>query len=264
MGIQNNAGNVRPVVSILLERADQFVANGEIEHACSFYRAAIAADQTAIARIAYGAFLADAEREVAARKQLEEAWDTAKLLNDSASCALACHNLASLYRRQGQAVIAESYQQQALRAWMDQGPEKPIPAWLISGRAHDLIERDSVNADRLWRIAQSEKEEASTALMNRAVMAHRNAQDQQARNMLREAFAVAEERRELAACAAILQNLAELEMQSGRWTIADECLKVAEQIEIQASRQRSVHQIREMRNALKRGLAMLATDPSWN
>ena len=168
---------IKPVVRALLEKAEWFSTQGEPEHATAFFRAAVAADSTGIARISYGVFLADTEREVAARKQLEEAWECGKRGNYWDLCALACHNLAALHRRIGQSVLANSYQQQALSAWMRLDSVASLPAFLLAGRAHDLVSGESVCADRLWSGCQHDEVEGAAALLNRAVVMHRQGRD---------------------------------------------------------------------------------------
>lgn len=264
MGFPTNSVELKPVVASLLERAQRFSSDHEPDHASAFYRAAVAADLTPVSRIAYGVFLADCEREVAARNQLTEAWEMAKRQGNHTLRALACHNLAALYRRMGQPLLADSFQQLAIRAHFDETDCEPLPAWLAAGRALDLASRESVAAERLWTAAQIDAAEAATALQNSAVVAYRQGRESRALEQLREAFEIAQGQYDLATCAAILVNLSHLERQRGRWTIADECLALAEQIEREGTRPRSALRIMGFRRELVRGLAMLAADPSWN
>lgn len=264
MGTTTESIQVKPVVAALLERAERFAADREFDHASAFFRAAVAADLTPVSRISYGVFLADSERDVAARGQLQEAWEMAKRQGLCSLRALACHNLAALYRRQGQSQAADGFQQLAIRAHYDGASSDPLPVYLIAGRALDIASQESVAAERLWTAAQIDRAEAATALQNQAVVAYRQQRETLAMQRFRAAFEVAQNSHDLNACAAILTNIAHLERQRGRWSVADECLALAERIEREAMRNRSAQQIAGFRRELVRGLAMLAADPSWN
>lgn len=264
MGNTSDSVALKPVVVALLERAEKFADDLEPDHAAAFFRAAVAADATPVSRISYGVFLANCEREVAARNQLTEAWELAKRLGLGGLQALACHNLAALHRRMGQPLIASGFQQLAIRAQLDSSDHEPLPAYLIAGRALDLASRESVAAERLWTAAQVDPLESAVALQNRAVVCYRQGRESRALEQLQSAFDVAMGRHDLEACAAILTNLSHLERQRGRWSVADECLALAERIEQEASRPRSTLRVKAFRRELVRGLAMLAADPSWN
>ena len=256
--------NPKPVVIALLERAERFASNGEGEHAAAFFRAAVAADLTPVARIAYGVFLADCERLVAARSQLLDAWEMAKRLNHPETRALACHNLAAVYRRMGLSAGADSYQQQAIRAQLEVDPFEPLPAFVIAGRALDWAARESVAAEKLLIAAQSDPREAVSARLNAGVIAYRQRRESLALERFYAAFEIAQTERDLNACAVLLTNIAHLQRDRGHWRTADECLAVAEKIDLEASRPRSALRVKSYRRELARGLAMLAADPSWN
>lgn len=264
MGNTSDSIALKPVVIALLERAEKFVEDGETDHAAAFFRAAVAADFTPVSRISYGVFLANTERDVAARNQLTEAWEQAKRQGLRGLEALACHNLAALHRRQGQPLVASGFQQLAIRAHLSSSDCEPLPAYLIAGRALDLASCESVAAERLWTAAQVDPQESAAALQNQAVVSYRQGRESRALQQLQGAFDIAMGRHDLDACAAILTNLSHLERQRGRWSIADECLALAERIEQEASRPRSTLRVQAFRRELVRGLAMLAADPSWN
>ena len=254
----------KPVVVALIERAERFACDGQIDHATAFFRAAVAADITPMAHIAYGVFLADCEREVAARNQLTEAWEMSKRLGLPAARALACHNLAALYRRRGASTAADSFQQQAIRAQLEANPLEPLPAFLLAGRALDLVARESVAAERLLLAAQSDAIEEVAATLNAGVIAYRQGRESLALERFYAAFEIAQTERDLHASAVLLMNIAHLQRDRGRWRIADECLAVAEKIDHEAGRPRSALRVTSYRRELARGLAMLAADPSWN
>lgn len=254
----------QPVVIALLERAERFAADAQHDHASAFFRAAVAADQTPVAHIAYGVYLADCEREVSARAHLLDAWEMAKRLGDWKTRALACHNLAALFRRQGQLAAADSFQQQAIRAQLDADPGEPFPVFLLAGRALDLASRESVAAEKLLRAAHVDPAEAAAAQLNAGVIANRQDREALAMERFYAAFDVAQSQKDLPTCAAILTSIAHLQRDRGRWSIADECLALAEKIDREANRHRSVERLASYRRELARGLAMLAADPSWN
>lgn len=254
----------KPVVIALLERAERFAEDGQFDHASAFFRAAVAADLTPVAHIAYGVFLADCEREVAARNQLTEAWEMAKRLGLPAARALACHNLAALYRRMGVSTAADSFQQQAIRAQLEVDPLEPLPAFMLAGRALDLAARESVAAEKLLLAAQSDANEEVAATLNAGVIAYRQGRESLAFERFYAAFEKAQTERDLHASAVLLTHIAHLQRDRGRWRIADECLAVAEKIDHAAGRPRSTLRIKSYRRELARGLAMLAADPSWN
>jgi hypothetical protein len=254
----------KPVVIALLQRADRFAVEGQHDHATAFFRAAVAADLTPVAHLAYGVFLADCEREVAARNHLVEAWEMAKRLELPQVRALACHNLAALHRRMGQPAAASSFQQQAIRAQLDADSLETLPAYLIAGRALDLAARESVAAEKLLVAAQMFAGEEIVALLNAGVIAYRQERESLALERFYAAFELAQSERDLNACAIVLTNIAHLQRERGRWSIADECLALAEKIDLEAGRPRSVLQLKAYRRELARGLAMLAADPSWN
>ena len=254
----------KPVVVALLGRAEQFAADGQADHAAAFFRAAVAADLTPVAHMAYGVFLADCEREVAARNHLTEAWEMAKRLGHPEARALACHNLAALHRRMGQPAAADSFEQQAIRAQLEAGPLEPLPAFLLAGRALDLAARESVAAEKLLRASQVDAAEAAAALLNAGVIAYRQERETLAMERFYAAFEIAQSQKDLAVCAAILSNIAHLQRERGRWSTADECLALAEKIDLAASRPRSALRLQSFRQELVRGLAMLGADPSWN
>ena len=265
MGTTNLASlSPKPVVIALLERAERFAGDGECDHAAAFFRAAVAADVTPAARIAYGAFLAGCERLVAARHQLIEAWEMAKRLEDPTTRALACHNLAAVYRQMGISTAADSFQQQAIRAQLEVDPLEPLPAFVIAGRALDLAVRESVAAEKLLNAAQTDPSETVSALLNMGVIAYRQGRESLALERLYAAFEIAQSERDLNACAVLLTNIAHLQRDRGRWSTADECLAVAEKIDLEASRPRSALRVKSYRRELARGLAMLSADPSWN
>ena len=224
----------------------------------------MAADQTPIARISYGVFLADCEREVAAKNQLTEAWEMAKRLNHPAARALACHNLAAVYRRIGISTAAASFQQLAISAQLEATPDEPLPAFLIAGRALDLAVLESVAAEKLLIAAQVDADEKIASLLNRGVIAYRQGRETLAMERFYAAFEIAHTQRDLNACAALLTNIATLQRDRGRWSTADECLALAEKIDLEAARPRSAIRIKSFRSELARGLAILAADPSWN
>jgi len=118
-----------------------------------------------------------------------------------------------------------------------------------------------VAAERLWTAAQVDPQESAAALQNQAVVSYRQGRESRALQQLQGAFDIAMGRHDLDACAAILTNLSHLERQRGRWSIADECLALAERIEQEASRPRSTLRVQAFRRELVRGLAMLAADP---
>lgn|GEM_PF-5681659 len=254
----------KPVVVALLGRAEQFAAEGQADHASAFFRAAVAADLTPLAHMAYGVFLADCEREVASRTHLTEAWEMAKRLGLPEFRALACHNLAALHRRMGQLAAADSFQQQAIRAQLDIDPLEPLPAFLLAGRALDLVARESVAAEKLLRAAQMDASEATAALVNSGVIAYRQERETVAMERFYAAFEIAQSQKDLTACAAVLSNIAHLQRERGRWSTADECLALAEKIDLDASRPRSALRRKAFRRELVRGLNMLGADPSWN
>lgn len=264
MGNTSDTVRLKPVVVALLERAERFALDHEPDHASAFFRAAVAADLTPVSRIAYGVFLADCEREVAARNQLNEAWEMAKQQESCSLRALACHNLAALHRRMGQPLVADGFQQLAIRAQLENSDCEPLPAYLIAGRALDLAARESVAAERLWAAASVDSAESATAQLNMAVVSYRQGRESRALKQLQTAFEIAQGRHDLDECSAILLNLSHLERQRGRWSVADECLALAERIEHEASRPRSTLRVKAFRRELARGLAMLAADPSWN
>ncbi len=265
MGTTNHSSlTPKPVVIALLQRAERFAIEGQFDHASAFFRAAVAADLTPVAHIAYGVFLADCEREVAARNHLMEGWELARRLNDPATRALACHNLAALHRRMGQPAAADSFQQQAIRAQLDADSLEPLPAYLLAGRALDLAARESVAAERLLTAAQVDSGEEIAALLNAGVIAYRQGRESLAMKRFYAAFEMAQSEKDLAACAAILANIAHLQRERGRWSTAAECLTLAEKIDLDASRPRSAQRLNSYRQELARGLAMLEADPSWN
>ncbi len=254
----------QPVVVALLERAERFAADGQHDHASAFFRAAVAADQTPVAHIAYGVYLADCEREVTARTHFTEAWEMAKRLGDWKTRGLACHNLAALCRRQGQIAAADSFQQQSIRAQLEADPLEEFPVFILAGRALDLASRESVAAEKLMRAAQSDPQEEAAALLNSGVIAFRQERESLAMQRFYAAFEVAQSQKDLPTCAAILTNIAHLQRDRGHWSIADECLALAEKIDRDASRPRSAQRLTNYRRELARGLAMLDADPSWN
>ena len=254
----------KPVVIALLDRAERFAGDGEADHAAAFFRAAVAADLTPVARIAYGVFLADCERVVAARYQLMEAWEMAKRLGDPTTRALACHNLAAVYRRMGISTAADSFQQQAIRAQLEVDPCEPLPAFVLAGRALDLAARESVAAEKLLIAAQCDPSEEVAARLNTGVIAYRQGRESLALERFYAAFEIAQTERDLNACAVLLTNIAHLQRDRGRWSTADECLALAEKIDLDASRPRSALRVKSYRRELARGLAMLSADPSWN
>ena len=265
MGTTNSLSlSPKPVVVALLERAERFADDGQIDHASAFFRAAVAADLTPVAHIAYGVFLADCEREVAARNQMTEAWEMAKRLGLPAARALACHNLAAIYRRMGVTTAADSFQQLAIRAQLEAEPLEPLPAFVIAGRALDLAARESVAAERLFRAAQTDPREEIAAILNTGVLAYRQGRETLAMERFYAGFEIAQTTRDLNACAVLLTNIAHLQRDRGRWSIADECLALAEKIDLEAGRPRSALRVKAFRQELARGLAMLAADPSWN
>lgn len=254
----------KPVVIALLERAERFAGNGEADHASAFFRAAVAADLTPVARIAYGVYLADCERLVASRYQLMEAWEMAKWQGDPVTRALACHNLAAIYRRMGISTAADSFQQQAIRAQLEVDPFEPLPAFVIAGRALDLVARESVTAEKLLIAAQGDPREEVSARLNTGVIAYRQGRESLALERFYAAFEIAHTERDLTACAVLLTNIAHLQRDRGRWRTADECLALAEKIDLDASRPQSALRAMSYRRELAQGLAMLAADPSWN
>jgi Tfp pilus assembly protein PilF len=254
----------QPVVVALLERAERFAVDGQHDHASAFFRAAVAADQSPVAHIAYGVYLADCEREVSARAHLTEAWEMAKQLDDWKTRVLACHNLAALCRRQGQIAAADSFQQQAIRAQLEADPLEPFPAFVLAGRALDLASRESVASEKLMRAALEDPVEEATALLNAGVIAFRQDRESLAMERFYAAFEIAQSQKDLPACAAILTNIAHLQRDRGRWSIADECLALAEKIDNEANRTRSALRLTNYRRELARGLALLDADPSWN
>ena len=254
----------KPVVIALLDRAERFAGDGEADYAAAFFRAAVAADLTPVARIAYGVFLADCERVVAARYQLMEAWEMAKRLGDPTTRALACHNLAAVYRRMGISTAADSFQQQAIRAQLEVDPCEPLPAFVLAGRALDLAARESVAAEKLLIAAQCDPSEEVAARLNTGVIAYRQGRESLALERFYAAFEIAQAERDLNACAVLLTNIAHLQRDRGRWSTADECLALAEKIDLDASRPRSALRVKSYRRELARGLAMLSADSSWN
>lgn len=254
----------QPVVVALLERAERFAVDGQHDHASAFFRAAVAADRTPIAHIAYGVYLADCEREVSARTHLLDAWEMAKRLGGWKTRALACHNLAALHRRQGQFAAADSFQQQAIRAQLEADPVEPFPVFLLAGRALDLASCESVAAEKLFSAAQADPVEAAAAQLNAGVIARRQDRETLAMERFYAAFEIAQSQKDLPTCAAILTNIAHLQRDRGRWSIADECLALAEKIDHEANRFRSAERLTSYRRELARGLAMLDADPSWN
>ena len=225
----------KPVVVALLERAERFANEGQQDHASAFFRAAVAADVTPVAHISYGVFLADCEREVAARAHFMESWEMAKRLANPEARALACHNLAALHRRLGQPAAADSFQQQAIRAQLEADPLEPLPAYVIAGRALDLAARESVAAEKLLFAAQNDASEETAALLNVGVIAYRQERETLAMVRFYAAFEIAQSEKDLDACAAVLANIAHLQRERGRWTTADECLALAEKINLEAS-----------------------------
>lgn len=252
------------VVIALLKRAERFVVDGQHDHASAFFRAAVAADQSPVAHIAYAVYLADSEREDLASTHLTEAWEMAKQLGDWKTRALACHNLAALCRRQGQFAAADSFQQQAIRAQLNAEPGEPFPVFLLAGRALDVAGRESVTAEKLLRATQADPLEEATALLNRGVIAFHQDRESLAMERFYAAFNIAQSQKDLPTCAAILTNVAHLQRDRGRWSIADECLALAEKINSDAKRPLSAQLQASYRRELARGLAMLDADPSWN
>ena len=265
MGTANiSSSKPQPVVVALLERAERFAVDDQHDHASAFFRAAVAADQTPVAHIAYGVYLADCEHEVSARTHLTEAWEMAKRLGDWKTRVLACHNLAALCRRQGQTAAADSFQQQAIRAQLEADPVEPFPLFVLAGRALDLASRESAAAEKLLVAAQDDPLEAAAALLDAGIIAYRQDREPLAMERLYAAFEIAQSQKDLSTCAAILTNTAHLQRDRGRWSIADECLALAEKIDREALRPRSAERLSRFRRELARGLAMLEADPSWN
>ncbi len=255
---------LKPVVVALLERAERFASDCQHDHAAAFFRAAVAADLTPVARIAYGVFLADCERIVAARYQLTEAWEMAKRLGNPTATALACHNLAAVYRRMGISTAADSFQQQAIRAQLEVDSLLPLPAFILAGRALDLAAQESYAAEKLLRAAQGDRREEVSSQLNAGVIAFRQGRESLAMRRFYAAFEIAQSQQELTACAVLLTNIAHLHRDRGQWRKADECLALAESIDLEAGRPRSVLRVKSYRRELARGLAMLSADPSWN
>ncbi len=255
---------VKPVVVAMLERAERFARAGELEHAASFFRAAVAADTTPVARVAYGVFLVAREREIAGRNQLLEAWEMAKRSGDGRARAIVCHNLAALHRRMGQTSAAESYQQLAIRASLDADPCGQLPGYVLSGRALDLASREPEVAEDLFISAGTETQESVAADLNRGVLAYRRGAIEDSRKLLHAAFEAAQSSEDYETCAAALTNLAHLKREQGHWSTADECLALAQRIHERAGRSRSTLRQMQYRRELKRGLVLLGGHPEWN
>ncbi|MCA9028705.1 MAG: hypothetical protein KDA86_26105 [Planctomycetaceae bacterium] len=107
------------LVRLLVERAERLVGRGRWTDARALFYAAITADPTPAARIAFGVCLADDGHEEEAIPQLEQAWEDAKRLQMPDARAVCCHNLSNIYRRRANEVLSFQYEQLAMAAEMD-------------------------------------------------------------------------------------------------------------------------------------------------
>ena len=276
---RRNPQTLRPVVGALIDQAENRAAAGDFEQADSLFRAAVAADVTATARIAYGIHLFEQDQEEAAEIQLREGWDAARRNGCRIGRAIACSNLALLYLERGDLILAKQFEQQALAAWFEEQPEETaadsdtsdsgasryLPTWLrrlVATGWFAIGEEEA--AARLLTSDRTDSPESAEEWFDAGVLAEQQGQIANALKALDRSLEAARRCDDTFGEAACLERLAALWRKSGHWRRADRALQAAEEIHVRCRRFRARHRCQSARTRLAAPLLMMNTDPGLN
>ncbi|MEZ5942424.1 MAG: tetratricopeptide repeat protein [Planctomycetaceae bacterium] len=261
----------RPVVDSLLARATEFAAEGALHHAESFFAAAIAADEGATARIAYGTHLAELGEFDEAIRLLLKAWEQAKRDGSSQLRAWACQSLASSYRETGDFIAASQFQQLAIRAELDSysgGEGSSLSTESRLGRASDWLQSsefaDAESLLQTCRTIDGDEGMSATAELNLGVAALRTGDIETALQRFYSAFQQFQDMQDAAGTSRALEAIAKVQLSLGNWTVARNLLDKANRLARHVGQRHRVRQLADAIVRLDRALKLLEADPLLN
>lgn len=260
----------RPVVDTLLLRAAEFAARGEVTHADSFFAAAVAADDSPVAELAWTAQLLELGELSEALSHATRGWEIAKAQQNVAGRAWACQLLATLAREQGDTVQAQQFQQLAIAAELelissDLDQELSVESRL--GCSTDWAEQGELTDARA--LLQSCMHDAvttdvATAQMNLGVLSLRDGDLATALRWLEQSYAQFRELEDLTGMSRSLEALGHALRAAGRWHEAREALYLSNRIAHELGQRHRARRVAPAIRELDRALALLQQDPSLN
>lgn len=141
------------VVFSLLEQAEFWAAERQLNRAWDLYHQAVTRDTTSLARLRFGEFLYQNDQSQEALTELTEALEMARRQENVHHRAEACRLMATLYHEQGETALATSYRQQEIAArlaYQTQHPaESALPTDFLTLANEALSRGDLVYAAQL-------------------------------------------------------------------------------------------------------------------
>ncbi len=260
------------LVRLLVERAERLAHLGRWVDARALFTAAMTADPTPAARIAFGVFLADRDFAEEAISQLMQAWEEAKLREMPEARAICCQNLSALYRRQGNIPLAIQFQQLATAAEMESHrfrEDASLSCPLLTSSAGLLSDCDELDAAlRLLRAAEvtsgGDQPIRATIEANLGVTLARMGRTGQALQRLVRAQRLHRESGDLAGCAHDLVNIGHLLQARARRVEAHRCFRLAGELFSRLNATIQAHAAQQYAQEALRIEAIETCDPSLN
>lgn len=270
-----NPAVCRPVVVSLIEQAERRLASGDYEQSESLFQAAVAADVTPTAQIAYGVHLFERDRDEEAEVQLQQAWAGACRAGDPIGRAIACSNLALLFLSRGDLIRAKQFEQLAIGAWLERQPvlwshdasaaQAALPSWLRRLAAAGLFASgEDDEASRLLASDTSSSPDSPESWFDAGTLAERTGDIARSLQCFDKGLEAARRCGDTFGEAACLERLASLWRKSGHFRRADRALQAAEEIHDRCRRFRARHRCQSARSALAPPLVLMDTDPGLN
>lgn len=223
--------DVSQIVCELIRRAESFAIQGLSGEANSAFHAAIVADDTPHARLAYAAHLTSHGRWATAELQLRSALEIAHARGMNVECCACCLALATVCALQGNQAIEFSWLQQAIR-------------WQLADRGElcaDVLQHLGLHAIRTRRLAEARRylssaetiaddEELASIRLHLAILDWLEGAERRALDRLTEAHRAFRAADDLEGCAFALINSGHIlqDIECGRE--AAHCFEQAERI----------------------------------
>ncbi len=235
MSVETCLSQPSSLVRLLVERAECLARRRRWADARAIFAAAITADPSPAARIAFGIFLADCDLDEEAVLHLNQAWEEAKLRRLPDARAICCQNLSNIYRRQGNVTLAKQFQQLATAAEMDserfaEDASLSCPTLMSSaGFLSDCNELDAALSLLGAAAAVCGEDQPAQASIeaNTGVTLARMGRTGQALQRLVKAHRLHRESGDLAGCAHDLVNIGHLLQAKSRRVEAHRCFRLA-------------------------------------
>ena len=264
-----NIDTTRPIVLGLLRQAWRFREKCDHSRATVFYRAAIAADQTPLAKIEYAAFVSLENMELA-EELLLQSWEIAKCQNNSLLVAQACQNLSCIYRELRDDTRARQFQQLAISAELkaiDRGQAEMVSLECRLGlMLDDQLSGDAFAEQDLYRQLEgsADLDVRLTLHLNLAMLSFQRGDLPQSVRHARAAVGAALKLEQPSQLLESLHLLGRLLINDGRWHEATACMRHAADWANVLGRSELAEQIRRNISTLRSQMHRLTADPARN